>query len=68
MRRGGHREFWHSFVSLPSGNGVPPEEISRVMGHRGTAGSEAVCLWQIRPVVQGGAVTMDRVLAGDTDA
>ena len=68
MRRGGHREFGHSFVSPLSDNGIPPEEISRVTGHRGTAVSEAVYLRQIRPVVQGGAVAMDRILTGDTDA
>jgi hypothetical protein len=49
------REFGNSFISPLSDDGIPLKEISRVRGHRGTAVTEAVCLRQIRPVVQGGA-------------
>ncbi len=53
------RELWHSFVSLLSDSGVPLEEISRLVGHSGTAVTEEVYRKQIRPVIQTGAVAMD---------
>ncbi|WP_133897333.1 hypothetical protein [Streptomyces sp. KS 21] len=37
----------HSFVSLPSGKGGPLEEISRLVGHSGSAVTEAVYRNQI---------------------
>lgn len=55
------RELRHSFVSLLSDNGLPIEEISRLVGHSSTATTEAVYRKQIRPVVQSGAVAMDRI-------
>jgi integrase len=55
------RELRHSFVSLLSDNGLPLEEISRLVGHSSTAVTEAVYRKQIRPVIQGGAVMMDRL-------
>ncbi|MEV2269217.1 tyrosine-type recombinase/integrase [Nonomuraea africana] len=55
------RELRHSFVSLLSDNGIPLEEISRLVGHSSTAVTEAVYRKQIRPVLQGGAVAMDRI-------
>ncbi|WP_433352220.1 tyrosine-type recombinase/integrase [Microtetraspora malaysiensis] len=55
------RELRHSFVSLLSDNGLPLEEISRLVGHSSTAVTEAVYRKQIRPVLQGGAVAMDRI-------
>ena len=36
------RELRHSFVSLLSDSGVPLEEISRLVGHSGTAVTEEV--------------------------
>lgn len=36
------RELRHSFVSLLSDRGVPLEEISRLVGHSGTAVTEEV--------------------------
>ncbi|MEV4093983.1 tyrosine-type recombinase/integrase [Streptosporangium saharense] len=54
-------ELRHSFVSLLSVSGVPLEEISRLVGHSSTAVTEPVYRKQIRPVLQGGAVAMDRV-------
>ncbi len=55
------RELRHSFVSLLSDDGVPLEEISRLVGHSSTAVTEEVYRKQIRPVVQTGAVAMDRI-------
>jgi integrase len=50
-------------VSLLSDGGVPLEEISRLVGHSSTAVTEEVYRKQIRPVVQTGAVAMDRIFA-----
>lgn len=55
------RELRHSFVSLLSDNGIPIEEISRLVGHSSTATTEEVYRKQIRPVVQTGAVAMDQI-------
>lgn len=55
------RELRHSFVSLLSDNGMPLEQISRLVGHSGTSVTELVYRKQIRPVVQDGAVVMDRL-------
>lgn len=58
------RELRHSFVSLLSDHGVPRDDISRlVVGHSSTAVTELVYRHQIRPVLQVGAVTMDRIFA-----
>jgi hypothetical protein len=37
------------------------EEIADLVGHAGTAVTEAVYRHQLRPVLLGGAVTMDRI-------
>lgn len=55
------RELRHSFVSLLSDNGVPLEDISRLVGHSSTAVTELVYRKQIRPVIQVGAVAMDGI-------
>ncbi|WP_380171113.1 tyrosine recombinase XerC [Kineococcus sp. DHX-1] len=55
------RELRHSFVSLLSDNGVPLEEISRLVGHSSTAVTELVYRKQIRPVLQSGATAMDLI-------
>jgi integrase len=55
------RELRHSFVSLLSDQGIPLDEISRLVGHRSTAVTELVYRMQIRPVLQGGATAMDRI-------
>ncbi|MFC5911713.1 site-specific integrase [Streptacidiphilus monticola] len=55
------RELRHSFVSLLSDQGVPLEEISRLVGHSSTAVTEEVYRKQIRPVIQTGAVVMDDI-------
>ncbi|MEU3904750.1 site-specific integrase [Streptomyces goshikiensis] len=59
------RELRHSFVSLLSDSGVPLEEISRLVGHSGTAVTEEVYRKQIRPVIQTGAVVMDDIFKRD---
>ncbi|MFE2032988.1 tyrosine recombinase XerC [Streptomyces scopuliridis] len=59
------RELRHSFVSLLSDSGVPIEEISRLVGHSGTAVTEEVYRKQIRPVIQTGAVAMDGIFKAD---
>lgn len=59
------RELRHSFVSLLSDSGVPLEDISRLVGHRGTVVTEAVYRKQIRPVLEQGATAMDRIFAPD---
>ncbi|MCA1671003.1 MAG: tyrosine-type recombinase/integrase [Actinobacteria bacterium] len=55
------RELRYSFVSLLSDSGVPLEEISRLVGHSGTAVTELVYRKQIRPVLQRGAAVMDQI-------
>ncbi|MGW0806032.1 tyrosine-type recombinase/integrase, partial [Nonomuraea sp. NPDC002799] len=55
------RELRHSFVSLLSDQGIPLEEISRLVGHSSTAVTELVYRKQIRPVLQEGATAMDRI-------
>jgi integrase len=63
------RELRHSFVSLMSDAGVPIEKIARLVGHTGTATTEAVYRKQIRPVVVGGAEVMDTLFPRrDADA
>lgn len=55
------REMRHSLVSLLSDCGVPLEDIARLVGHSGTAVTEAVYRKQIRPVLLNGAEAMDRI-------
>jgi hypothetical protein len=50
-----------------SDSGVSLEEISRLVGHRGTSVTELVSRHQIRPVLQTEAVAMDS-LFGTGDA
>ncbi|MFE2479814.1 tyrosine-type recombinase/integrase [Streptomyces sp. NPDC059389] len=59
------RELRHSFVSLLSDQEVPLEEISRLVGHSGTAVTEAVYRKQIRPVIQTGATVTDGIFKED---
>ena len=51
----------HSFVSLLSDSGMPLEHISRMVGHSGTAVTEAVYRQQLRPVLDEGATAMDDI-------
>jgi site-specific recombinase XerD len=62
------REMRHSFVSLLSADGVPVENIARLIGHAGgSAVTEKVYRHQIKPVIQDGAIVMDRIFPGDDD-
>ncbi|WP_245616900.1 tyrosine-type recombinase/integrase [Amycolatopsis taiwanensis] len=61
------RELRHSFVSLLSDNGMPIEQISRLMGHNGTAVTELVYRHQLRPIVEHGAEAMDRIFGSPDD-
>ncbi|MEO3754878.1 site-specific integrase [Streptomyces sp. B6B3] len=58
------RELRHSFVSLLSDREVPIEVISQLVGHSSTATTEKVYRMQIRPVIQTGATTIDRIFEG----
>jgi site-specific recombinase XerD len=55
------REMRHSFVSLLSDDGMPIEQIARLVGHTSTAVTETVYRQQIRPVIVEGAEAMDRI-------
>ena len=59
------RELRHSFVSLLSNAEVPIEQISQLVGHRGTTVTELVYRHQLKPVVQTGATVMDRIFGAD---
>jgi integrase len=60
------RDLRHTFVSLLSYSGVPMENISRLVGHRGTAVTELVYRHQIRPVMEDGATAMDQLFPGNS--
>ena len=63
------RELRHSFVSVLSDAGIPVEEISQLVGHRGTTVAELVYRHQLRPVIQTGATVMDQLFErGSSDA
>lgn len=55
------RELRHSFVSLLSSNGVPIEDIARLVGHVSTAVTEKVYRHELRPVLTRGAGVMDQI-------
>jgi len=59
------RELRHSFVSLLSDHGVSLEQIADLVGHSGTSVTEKVYRHQLRPVLLGGAVVMDRIFVAD---
>jgi integrase len=56
----------HSFVSLLSSNGVRLEDIADLCGHSGTRVTEQVYRHQLRPMLLGGAVAMDRIFEPET--
>ncbi|MBC8090636.1 MAG: tyrosine-type recombinase/integrase [Pseudonocardia sp.] len=53
------RELRHSFVSLLSASGVRIEDISRLVGHSGTAVTEKVYRHELHAVLDNGAIVMD---------
>ena len=54
-------ELRHSFVSLLSDDGVPLENIARLVGHRTTTVTETVYRQQLRPVIEDAATAMNRI-------
>src|SRR5437764_2052512 len=60
------RELRHSFVSLLSDSGVPLEAIADLCGHSGTTVTEKVYRQQLRPVLLGGAIAMDKIFETPT--
>ena len=57
------RELRHTFVSIMSEQGVPAEEIARLVGHSTTATTEAVNRRELRPVISTGAEVMDTIFS-----
>jgi len=57
------QELRHSFVSVMSAQGVPLEEVSRLVGHSDTSTTETVYRRELRPVIQTGAQAIDAVFA-----
>jgi integrase len=57
------RELRHSFVSVLSDAGLPVEQISQLVGHRGSTVTELIYRHQLRPVLQTGATVMDRLFS-----
>lgn len=55
-------------MSLLSDNGLPIDEIARLVGHSSSAVTELVYRQQIRLVVQSGAVIMDRIFDVNEDS
>lgn len=61
-RRWSPRELRHSFVPLLSDGGMPIEQIARLIGHAGGSEvTEAGCRKQLRPVIEDGAIALNRV-------
>jgi integrase len=56
------RELRHTFVSIMSEQGVPVEEIARLVGHSTMSTTETVYRRELRPVISTGAEVMDNVL------
>ena len=55
------RDMRHSFVSILSEDGMPIEEIARLVGHNRTSTTETVYRHELRPVIQSGAEVMNRL-------
>jgi integrase len=55
------RELRHTFVSIMSEQGMPVEEIARLVGHSTTSTTETVYRKELRPVISTGAEIMDNV-------
>lgn len=61
------RELRHSFVSLLSASGVRIEDISRLVGHSGTAVTEKVYRHQLHAVLNEGTTAMDALFPLDAE-
>jgi integrase len=55
------RDLRHIFVSLLSDHGMSLDQIAQLAGHSSTAVTETVYRHQIRPVIQSGALAMDKI-------
>lgn len=55
------RDWRHTNTSVMSAEEVPLEEVSRTLGHSGTAVTELVYRHELRPVIQTAATKMDDV-------
>ena len=53
---------------LLSDNGLPIDEIARLVGHSSSAFTELVYRQQIQPVMQSGAVIMDPIFDVNEDS
>jgi len=62
------RELRHSVVSLLSDNGLPIDEIARLVGHSSSAVTELVYRQQVRAVVQRAPVITDRIFDVNEDS
>ncbi len=62
------RELRHSFVSLLSANGVPVESIAQLVGHAGTAVTQAVYRKELRPVLTDGAQVIGSIFTCNKSA
>ena len=62
------REMRHSFVLLLSADGIPLEQISRLVGHSSTAVTETVYRKQIKPVLLEGAQVIDKLFPESPEA
>jgi integrase len=63
------REMRHSFVLLLSDQGVPIEQIARLVGHAGgSAVTETVYRKQLRPIIDDGATVMNRIFPAPDDS
>lgn len=62
-----HRQNGPAVPGEPAAvDGMPIEQISRLVGHSGTSVTELVYRKQIRPVVKDGAMAMDRIFRTGT--
>ena len=59
------RELRHTFVSIMSEQGIPVEEIARLVGHSTAATTETVYRRELRPVISTGAEVMDTIFRID---
>ena len=58
---------WPDLVNGQPGVADAVEEISRLMGHKGTAVTEFVYRHELRPVIESGASVMDSVFPLSVD-
>jgi integrase len=62
------RECRHTFVSVLSGNGVPIEDISDLVGHVNSAITRKVYRHSLTPVIGTAATVMDQIYGGQRES